>query len=95
MSPREARGDRMAAEGTNDRVLVAYKYVNHGITGRFHAGILWLDSESKQVVWQIGDDATQWHGSYEMSEHQLKVRFDALADTRGEIGPQVNAWVHK
>ena len=84
----------MAQAGPTGRVLMAYKYTNHAITGRHRQGILWVDSDTKQVVWQNGDDATRWHGSYEETAHMLKVRFDAFAENGGDIGPRVNASVH-
>ena len=74
------------------RYLTAWKYTNFGIQGRYREGILWHDTSSTSVMWQIHDDTTDWHGSFTQSETQISVVFDAFADQRegGRPRPKIS-----
>ena len=65
------------------RILTAWTYINFGI-GEEHCreGILWHDSSSALVMWQIHNAESAWHGNFELTEKEITVTFDACAHAR-------------
>ena len=65
------------------RILTAWSYTNFGIRQEpYREGILWHDSSSPLVMWQIHDAESAWHGNFELTDTEITVTFDAFAHAR-------------
>ena len=66
-----------AAElATSTRYVTAYKYHNTALRNEHSIGIIYLEDDTKMVIYQSQDHITPWHGSWTYEDNILKIVFD-------------------
>ena len=69
-----------AAElATSTKYVTAYKYFNTALRNEQSTGIVYLEDDTKMVIYQSKDHITPWHGSWTYEENILKIIFDPNA----------------
>ena len=69
-----------AAElATSTKYVTAYKYFNTALRNEQSIGIVYLEDDTKMVIYQSKDHITPWHGSWTYEENILKIIFDPNA----------------
>ena len=69
-----------AAElATTTKYVTAYKYFNTALRNEQSIGIVYLEDDTKMVIYQSKDHITPWHGSWTYEENILKIIFDPNA----------------
>ena len=61
---------------TATRYVTSCKYHNTALRNEHATGILYLEGDSKMVIYQSHDHITPWHGSWSYEDNLLKVVFD-------------------
>ena len=66
-----------AAElATATRYVTAYKYHNTALQNEYSIGAMYLEDDTKMVIYQSQDHITPWHGSWTYEDNILKIVFD-------------------
>ena len=69
-----------AAElATSTKYVTSYKYFNTALRNEQSTGIVYLEDDTKMVIYQSKDHITPWHGSWTYEENILKIIFDPNA----------------
>ena len=64
---------------TSSRYVTSYKYHNLSLRNEHAVGILYLDDDSKIVLYQSTDHIAPWRGSWSFEDTFLKMWFDPNA----------------